>query len=417
MGKCPIVLDRTGQDVHAEGERIRAQGPVTLVEVPGGFHAWSITNYEIAKSVLVDPRFAKNAREHWPAFINGEVPPDWELITWVVMDNMNTHDGADHDRLRKLVSHAFTTRQVEKARPMIEKIVARLLDDIAATPAGEPVDVKSRYFYPLAATVICDLFGVPESARAGVLQGSVVNSKTTNSAEQAEANLHQWQSAMTDLVETKRREPGDDLTTTLISAREEGDTPLTDEETVGTLHLMFGAGTETVSNVLAHAVLDLLTHPDQLELVRTGRYGWDAVFQETVRKEGAVAQLPFRYATEDVEIGGVTVAKGDLVLIGYSAIGRDPELHGETAGEFDITRADKTNLGFGYGPHRCLGMPLATLQAAIALPALFERFPDLRMAVDVGELEPQGTFIMNGHREVPVLVSAAPVAAVPVPAA
>jgi cytochrome P450 len=113
---------------------------------------------------------------------------------------------------------------VEKARPMIEKIVARLLDDIAATPAGEPVDVKSRSFYPLAATVIRDLFGFPESARAGVLQGSVVTSKTTNSAEQAEANLHQWQSAMTDLVETKRREPGDDLTTTLISAREEGDT-------------------------------------------------------------------------------------------------------------------------------------------------------------------------------------------------
>lgn len=407
MATCPVVLDRTGRDVHAEGERIRAHGPVTRVELPGGFQAWSITSYQIGKAVLTDPRFSKNAREHWPAFINGEVPEDWELITWVVMDNMNTHDGADHDRLRKLVSHAFTVRQVEAARPMIEKVTGRLLDAIAELPAGEPVDVKAHLFYPLAATVICDLFGVPEEARSSVLQGSVVNSRTTNSAEEAEANLHQWHEAMSALVEAKRREPGEDLTTLMIQAREGGRTPLTDEELVGTLHLMFGAGTETVSNVLAHAVLDLLTHPDQLDLVRSGSYGWDAVFQETVRKEGAVAQLPFRYAVEDVEIGGVTIAAGDLVLMGYSAMGRDPEVHGESAAEFDITREDKSNLGFGFGPHRCLGMPLATMQAVVALPALFERFPQIRMAVAREELEPQGTFIMNGFREVPVLLTAA----------
>jgi cytochrome P450 len=405
MGKCPIVLDRTGQDIHAEAARLRHVGPVAQVELPGGFLAWSITSYSIAKSVLADERFSKDPTKNWPMFINGEVPANWELITWVVMNNMTTRDGADHARLRKLVSPAFTTRQVETARPLIEKITHELLDAMAALPAGQPVDLKGNFAYPLPARVICDLFGVPAEARDAVLRGSQVNSNTTNSQDEAEANVHQWHSAMTDLVAVKQVEPGDDLTSLMIAARGEDGSELTAEEMVGTLHLMFGAGSETLSNVLTHAVLDVLAHPDQMALVTEGRYGWDAVFDEAVRKEAAVAQLPFRYATEDVEIGGVTIAKGDPVLIAYAAIGRDPEVHGETADEFDITRADKTNLSFGYGPHRCLGMPLAVLQASIALPALFERFPRMRLAVRPDELEPQGTFIMNGHRALPVYLS------------
>lgn len=401
MGKCPIVLDRTGRDIHAEAARIRAEGPVTRVEVPGGYLAWSITSYEVAKSVLADPRFSKNAKKHWPALINGEVPPDWELITWVVMDNVTTRDGADHDRLRRLVSHAFAPREVEKARGHIEKLVKSLLDDLATVPPGEVVDLKGRYTYALPAQVICDLFGVPERVRADVLRGAVTNSKTTNTKAESAANLAQWHEAMENLVATKRAQPGPDLTSVLIAAREDGST-LTDEELVGTLHVMLGAGSETLGNVLSHAIVDLLCHPEQLALVTSGQYGWDAVFAEAVRKDAAVAQLPFRYATEDVELAGVQIAKGDLVLVAYAGIGRDPQVHGETADQFDITRADKTDLSFGYGPHSCLGRSLATLQALIALPALFERFPDMRLAVPPDEIPPQGTFIMNGYDRLPV---------------
>ena len=126
------------------------------------------------------------------------------------------------------------------------------------------------------------------------------------------------------------------------------------------------------------------------------------MIEETLRVESPVAQLPFRFATEDVELGGVTIAKGDPVLIGFAAVGRDPEVHGESAGRFDATRADKTHLSFGHGVHYCLGAPLARLEAAIALPALFDRFPGLELAVPAADLEPQGTFIMNGHRTLPV---------------
>nr|WP_307961963.1 hypothetical protein [Salinispora arenicola] len=197
------------------------------MELHGGYTAWSVTSYEIAKQLLVDPRISKNTKETWPEFREGKVPQDWELYTWVAMDNMQTRDGEEHDRLRKLVAQAFTTRQVAKVRPMIEDIVHRLLDDLEKVPAGEVVDIKGRYFYPLSTILVCDLLGIPEADRAEALHGTVVNARTTNSAEESEANLHQWQSALSKLVETKRREPGNDITTLIIKAREDEQAPLT----------------------------------------------------------------------------------------------------------------------------------------------------------------------------------------------
>lgn len=403
MGKCPIVLDRLGKDVHAEARALRAQGPVARIELPGGYLGWSVTDYALAKQMLVDPRFPKNGKKHWPPLMNGEVSKDWEMITWVLMDNVNTRDGEEHDRMRKLISHAFTPRQVEGSRPLIEQIVGELLDDLDKAEPGEAVDLKGRFTYALPAWVICDMFGVPTEARQRMLQGAVANSKTTITPEEAEANLNQWHAAMAELVATKRANPAEDLTSVLIRAREENDA-LTDDELLGTLHVMLGAGSETLGNVMAHAVVDLITNPDQLELVRSGQAGWDAAFAETVRKDAAVAQLPFRYAAEDVEIGGVQIEKGDLVMIAFAGIGRDPKVHGETADEYQILREDKTNLSFGFGPHACIGRSLATLQASIALPALFERFPDMRLATAPEDIPPQGTFIMNGYGTLPVYV-------------
>jgi len=404
MDKCPYVLDRAGRDIHEEARNLRARGPVTLVELHGGYTAWSVTSYEIAKQLLVDPRISKNTKTHWPEFRDGKVPQDWELYTWVAMDNMQTRDGAEHDRLRSLVAQAFTSRQVAKSRPIIEDIVSRLLDDLTAVPAGEVVDIKGRYFYPLSTILIGDLLGISDQDRGAALHGAQVNAKTTNTAEESEANLLQWTSALGHLVETKRREPGDDLTTVMIEATNDETAPLTDDEVIGSVHLLIGTGTETTANVLCHTLIDLLTHPDQLELILSGAVGWEAAWEEVVRKDGAVGSLPFRCAVEDIEIGGVTIAKGDLVLINYAAAGRDPEKYGDTAADFDITREDKTSLSFGYGRHRCLGSVLATLEAMVALPALFERFPNLALAVPAAGLKPQGTFIFNGYAEVPVLL-------------
>ncbi|MCW2877878.1 MAG: eryF [Sphaerisporangium sp.] len=401
--RCPVVIDPAGNDIHAEAARIRANGPVSQVELPGGVVAWSVTGQEAARQVLSDQRFSKDPRKHWVAYVDGEIGEDFPLIGWVLMDNLTTTYGSDHTRLRKLTANAFTPRRVEAMRESVQKIAADLLDALAEAEPGEVVDLKARYAHPLPAQLICDLFGVPAESRAEMLRGGEVNVDTTITPEEAAANVEQWHGEMQEFVDSKRRNPGDDLTTDLISAQEDG-SRLNDSEMVGTLHLLLATGTEPVMNLITNAVAALLKHPDQLELVRSGQASWRDVIEETLRAEAPVAHLPFRFATEDVEVGGVTIAKGDPVLMGYAGMGRDPSVHGENADRFDITRANKDHLSFGHGVYRCIGSPLAWLEAETALSALFERFPDLSLAVQ--ELEPQVTFIMNGRRNLPVYLTA-----------
>ncbi|MFY1668902.1 cytochrome P450 family protein [Plantactinospora sp. WMMB334] len=399
---CPYVLDPQGQDTHAETDRLREQGPIARVELPGGVLAWSVHSYELAKQILIDERFSKNPRRSWPAFIDGEIPPDWPLITWAVMDNMATHDGADHTRLRGLLLKAFTTRRVEAMAPQLETTAKELLDALATAGPDEVVDLKTRYCQALPAIMMCDLFGVPEESRADVLRGGHVNVDTRITPEEAAANVDQWTKAIADLVVHKRQFPGDDLTTALIAARDEDGGRLTDDELIGTLHLMLGAGSETMVNSLSHAIVAVLDDPSLRARLTAGEVSWNDVMEETLRVESPVAHLPFRFATERFEIGGVTIEQGDPVMIDYAGLGRDPELHGETACVFDATRRDKTHLSFGHGVHYCLGARLAKLATLIMLPALFDRFPHLELATPKDQLEPQGTFIMNGRRDVPV---------------
>lgn len=159
--RCPVALDPLGADIHAEGSRIRAQGPVARIELPGGVKAWSVTGHAAAREILSDHRFSKDGRRHFDAYVDGTVGEDFPLIGWVLMENMTTAYGADHTRLRKPCAHAFTPRRVEALRPAVEAITTELLDELAALPAGEPVDLKGLFAHPLPARAICDLFGVP----------------------------------------------------------------------------------------------------------------------------------------------------------------------------------------------------------------------------------------------------------------
>ncbi|KOX24111.1 cytochrome P450 [Nocardiopsis sp. NRRL B-16309] len=405
--RCPVVLDPTGDDIHGELGRIRAQGPVTRVELPGGVLAWSITGYESVREALSDRRFSKDPRKHWPAYAADELGPEFPLISWVEMDNMTTAHGSDHSRLRRLVSQAFTPRRVEAMRPRVVEVTKQLLHELEKTPPGEAVDLKARFAHPLPAQVICDLFGVPEEARPRILRGLELDVDTTLTPEEAAANVEQWQRDIQEFVEAKRRSPGDDLTSGLIDAQEAGHGRLTDSEIVGTLNLMLGVGTEPVQNLICNTVRALLTDAEQLAHLREGRVSWAEVMEETLRAEAPVAHLPFRFPVEDVEIGGVTIPRGEPVLIGFAAAGRDPAVHGEDADRFDALRADKEHLSFGYGVYRCIGTSLARLEAETALSELFARFPDLSLAVSPDELRPQGTFIMNGNDALPVRLTAA----------
>jgi 2-hydroxy-5-methyl-1-naphthoate 7-hydroxylase len=403
----PVVIDQAGTDIHAEGAQIRAHGPVAQVELPGGVIAWSVTGYEAGKQVLSDQRFSKDARQHWTAFINGEISQDFPLIGWALMENMNTTYGNAHSRLKRLVVKPFTPRRVEGMRPAIERLVAGLLDGLVAgaQAPGTPTDLKAGFAYPLASGVIFDLIGVPEEARATILRGGEAQVDTTMTEEEIAASIGQVIQEMGGLVEAKRRVPGDDLTSALIAAREEDGSQLSDAEMVGTLLLLLGTGTEPATNLVTNTLFELLSHPEQLELIRTGQASWQDAIEETLRLEAPVAHLPFRFAVEDVEIDGVTIRAGDPVLMNFAAMGRDPALHGATADSFEVRRPSKEHMSFGYGIYRCIGMSLGRLEAEIAVPAVFERFPDLALAVPPEEVKPQGTFIMNGHSELPVYLT------------
>ncbi|MEV0357562.1 cytochrome P450 [Nocardia sp. NPDC050697] len=397
-----IVLDPTGADIQGESERIRAGGAVAPVLLPGGVPAWSVTDAAALRSLLADPRVSKDPRQHWTAFRAGEIDESWPLHPWVAAENMFTAYGSEHRRLRTLVSPAFTHRRSTGMRDRITEITTELLDRLAATPPGEIADLRTGFAYPVPITVITEILGVPAEL-GGPLHRCVDGFFDTSlGPEAAQANYLEMYGLVTQLVAYRTEHPGDDVTSVLITTRAEDGSRLSEKELVDTLMLVINAGHETTVNLLDQAITALLTHPEQLADVLAGRVPWAEVVEEALRYQAPVAHLPLRYAVADIEVGGAVIRQGDAILASYAGAGRDPKIHGATAGQFDVHRANKEHLSFGHGAHHCIGAPLARLEASIALPALFERFPGLRFAVDPAELVPMGSFVSNGHQRLPV---------------
>ncbi|TLP66501.1 cytochrome P450 family protein [Microbispora triticiradicis] len=403
----PFVIDPTGADRHAEYRALRARGPATPVDILG-LRAWAVTDPAVLRTLLTSPDVSKDGRAHYPAF--QETAGTWPLALWILVENMFTAYGADHRRLRRMISPAFSARRIAELKPIIRSIVTGLVDDLAALPAGQVVDLRERLALPLPIVVIGHLMGVPEDQRDGFRQIVDRVFDSTLTPEQAQANTVRLYEHIDQLIATKRADPRDDLTSFLIAARdEESDgSGFADQELRDTLGLMINAGYETTVNVVDQAVFAMLTSPEQLRLVRTGEAAWEDVVEETLRHEPAVKYLPLRFAVTDLRLpDGQVISAGEPILAAYGAANRHPEWHGPDADAFDVTRRVKDHLAFGYGVHFCLGAPLARLEVAEALRQLFERFPAMSLAVPAAELRPLPTLISNGHRELPVRLRAA----------
>ncbi|MEV0387407.1 cytochrome P450 [Nonomuraea sp. NPDC050643] len=401
MTGSPTILDTTGVHLHEQVDRLRAAGPAVLVRLPGDLVAWSVSRGEVVKHLLTHPGVSKDARRSWPGYRPFAIA--W-LTAWVDVVSMLTADGADHKRLKDLVGRAFTARRIEAMRPAVERIVTALLDELATVPAGEPVDLRARYAYRIPSQVICDLFGVPDEQRPAMLGAIDRVLDNTITVEEATAVQQRLYAVMHRLIDTKRAEPGDDMTSLLLTAQQDDGDRLSMEELISTLLLMIGAGSETTVALIDHAIIAMLTHPGQRAVVLADPGRWSDVVEESLRRQSPVMHLPLRYATADIDLGdGVTIAKGDLILIAFGAHGRDPRVN-PAPGTFDIDRHDRQHLAFGYGLHFCLGAPLARLEADVALPALFGRFPRIRPAADPGTLRPVPSFIGNDVLTLPVLL-------------
>ncbi|MFB6639085.1 cytochrome P450 [Streptomyces chartreusis] len=399
-----FALDPFGADIPGESARLRALGPIVPVDLPGGIPVWAPTGYDTLKELILDPRVSKDPRQHWRLWPEMAEHPSWGwILGWVGVVNMLSTYGTDHARLRKLVAPSFTQRRTEVMRPRVEAITGELLDVLDKGDAE--VDLKAGFAHPLPMRMICELFGVPDELQeaTGTLIAAIMDTSDP-SPEHAAFVQEQIGTVLPALIAHRSEQPGDDLTTELIRVRDEDGDRLSDEELLYTLLLVIGAGFETTVNLIGNAVVALLTHPEQLADVRSGRIGWDAVIDETLRVHPSIASLPLRFAVSDIEVGDVTVAAGDAIITTYAAAGVDPAHYGPDADSFDASRGADDHLAFGIGVHRCIGAPLARVEALTALPALFERFPDLRLAVREEELRQVPSFIAFGWQEIPVLL-------------
>ncbi|MFB7468873.1 cytochrome P450 [Streptomyces sp. NPDC056224] len=408
---CPITIDVSGAEMHAEAARIREQAPATPVLLPGGVTCWAVNRHADIRRLLVDPRVSKDAYRHWPAWISGEVGAEWPLAIWVSVQNMITAYGAEHTRLRKPVAAAFTSRRVAGMKPRIEEVVDGLLDRLAALPPGRAVDLRTEFAHELPTRIVFELFGIPQHLWAPLHKIIKGFFDTTITAEDAQRNVVDLDATMADLVAHRRKHPGEDITSELIAARD-GDGErgrLGEKELVDNLILLFTAGYETSVNLISTALHELLRNPDQLKLVREGRASWEDVVEEALRVESPASYGLLRFAVEDIDMGeGVVIPQGDPIMVSFASAGRDPAVHGADAERFDVTRETRgQHLSFGFGTHYCLGATLARLECAIAVRRLFERFPDAALVdPQAGELPRVESFISNGLRELPVVLGA-----------
>jgi cytochrome P450 len=377
-------------------QRLRTVDPMHLT--PLGFHVAS--RHADVTSILRDKRFGKDfvgrmTRRFGPKVL--DEPIYRSMSHWMLQQ-----DPPDHGRLRGLVVRAFTARRVEDMRPRIQAIVDGILDRIA--PRGR-MDVIADFAFPLPVTVICDMLGIPAEDRElfGHRSGAAGRLLDPAPLTRDEIDMHNdYNLASADyfhrLFELRRRQPGDDLTTQLVQAEQDG-SKLTNEELTANIILLFGAGHETTVNLIGNGLLALHRHPDQLRLLQDDPSLIGNAIDELLRYDSSV-QLTGRTTLEDVEdIGGIPMAKGQSVVCLLGSANRDPAVYAEPD-RLDVRRADIRPLSFGGGIHYCLGAQLARIEAEVAIASLLRRLPTLRLD-DPAHPDWRQTFVLRGLNTLP----------------
>jgi cytochrome P450 len=392
MTQANTVAERLGaeyfQDPYTVHARLRAERPVSAVIMPGGTPAWLVTGYAEARSALTDPRLVKNV-PGWH--------PDPDSIYAALDVHMLNSDPPDHERLRRLVNKAFTTRRVEELRPRITSITVELLDDMSTQ---REVDLLATFAFPLPITVICELLGVPVADRDDFRAWSATVVSNTVTPEVFMKDATAMVRYIRALLAAKRREPADDLLSALVLASDEGDR-LRANELVSMVFLLLVAGHETTVNLIASGMLALLLNPGEADRLRADRSLIGGAVEDLLRYVNPVNHATYRFASEPVEIGGVRIGAGEPVIVALSSANRDPSRYA-APDRLDLGRDSSGHLAFGHGIHYCLGAPLARLEAEIAFSGLLERFGSMTLAVPADSLRWRPSTLIHGLETLPV---------------
>jgi cytochrome P450 len=355
-------------------DRLRAAEPVH--RLPLGFVV--LSRYDDVSLVLKDKRFGKTFAERMtlrngPAIM--DEPVFRSMSKWMMWVNP-----PDHTRLRGLVTKAFVARRMEDMRPRIQAQVDAIIDKMEKKGGG---DLIADFAFALPVGVICDMLGIPPDdvpmfigavANAAKLLDPVMLSR--GEIDEANGHFQNMADYFARLFEQRRRAPGSDLTSHLLAAEEAGD-KLSMEELTANMIQLFSAGHETSINLIGNGLLALAQHPDQLELLRNNPSLTDNAVEEMLRYDSPV-QAAGRDAMEDVDVGGVKLAKGEAIVCLLGAANRDPAVF-PNPHKLDITRANTKHVSFGGGSHFCIGAQLARIEAQVAFETLLRRLPHLKI--------------------------------------
>jgi cytochrome P450 len=366
------------------------EGPPRLLRLSGGGTAWLVTRHADVCVALMDPRMSSD--ENTPGY------RDMIRVPRVPrMQSFWRMDAPEHGRLRHMVTSEFTIRKVRAMRPVIAELIDELLDEIATAP--RPVDLVANFALPIPSLVIARMLGVPESDyRKFAKQSRDILSQS--SPEEAYVAYLAMNGYLDKLASAKEQDPGDDIMGRLAS-RYVANGQLTHDDFLAMVRFLLIAGHETTANQIALSILTLLLHPDQRAELQREPTLIHPFIEESLRFWSVSQDNMTRVAAKDLEIGGQRIARGEAVVIAIPAANHDEQVYADAA-RFDLHRDAHQHLAFGAGPHRCPGAPLARLEMEFALPALFARFPDLRLAIDIVDLPFRKGTIIYGLEALPV---------------
>jgi cytochrome P450 len=374
-------------DPPSELAELRARRPLARMTYPDGHVGWLATSHEVVRAVLADTRFSSRYEiMHMP------IPGGPEEMPPAPPGDMTGMDAPEHTRFRQLLAGHFTVRRMRLLTERVEQVCAQRLDEMATQ--GPPADLVTAFAQPVPALMICELLGVPFADHEFFQRQAQLLTSTSAPLEDRGAAMTALYEYLHDLVLAKRKDPTDDLLSDLTTS------DLDDVDLSGLGSFLLGAGIDTTANMIALGTFALLTNPEQLADLRNGWATVDDAVEELLRYL-TIAHTGARTALTDVEVGGQVVRAGETVTISLQAADRDPARFADPD-KLDLSRRAAGHVALGYGIHQCLGQQLARVEMRVAFPALFHRFPTLRLAVDPAEVPLRTDSNIHGVHELPV---------------